>query len=294
MLYRAVGEYDPYISRIGYASSSDGFNFSRRNNPAIFPTEDYEIYGIEDPRATQIGDDIFITYVVLSDYIKSYPKFFSALAVTKDYNKFNKLGIITENFNYNKGVTFFPEKFKLDYNSSSNNIHNTNTNNNNNNNYYLILHRPENRIDLKTIGSGIWLSITNSVPTLNNSMLLLKPEQDWENLKIGTGPSPIKTGKGWLLIYHGVSIDKVYCIGAALLDLKDPRKVIGRTKHPILDPVEKYEKVGDVNNVVYPAGTVIIDNKLVLYYGGADKVCCIASADINELIEYIMKDTTNN
>ena len=94
--------------------------------------------------------------------------------------------------------------------------------------------------------------------------------------------------------YHGVIIDKVYCIDAALLDLKDPRKVIGRTKHPILDPVEKYEKVGDVNNVVYPAGTVIIDNKLVLYYGGADKVCCIASADINELIEYIMKDTTNN
>ena len=102
MLYRAIGEYDNYISRIGYASSSDGFNFSRRNNPAIFPTEEYEIYGMEDPRATQIGDKIFVTYVVLSDYVKSYPKFFSALAVTKDYNKFNKLGIITENFNYNK------------------------------------------------------------------------------------------------------------------------------------------------------------------------------------------------
>ena len=95
-------------------------------------------------------------------------------------------------------------------------------------------------------------------------MLLLKPEQDWENLKIGTGPSPIKTEKGWLLIYHGVSIDRVYCIGAALLDLKDPRKVIGRTKHPILKPVEQYEKLGDVNNVVYPAGTVIIDKKALV------------------------------
>ena len=89
MLYRAIGEYDHYISRIGYASSTDGFNFTRRNNPAIFPTEEYEIYGMEI-RATQIGDEIFISYVVLSDYVKSYPKVFSALAVTKDYKEFNK------------------------------------------------------------------------------------------------------------------------------------------------------------------------------------------------------------
>ena len=90
MLYRAIGEYDHYISIIGYASSIDGFNFTRGNNPAIFPTEEYEIYGMEDPRATPIGDKIFITYVVLSDYVKSYPKVFSVLAVTKNYNKFNK------------------------------------------------------------------------------------------------------------------------------------------------------------------------------------------------------------
>ena len=93
---------------------------------------------MEDPRATQIGDKIFITYVVLSDYVKSYPKVFSALAVTKDYKEFNKLGIITKNFNYNKGITFFPGKFNLDYNLSSNN----------NNTYYLILHRPDISTDL--------------------------------------------------------------------------------------------------------------------------------------------------
>jgi beta-1,2-mannobiose phosphorylase / 1,2-beta-oligomannan phosphorylase len=283
MLYRAIGEYDNYISRIGYASSSDGFNFSRRNNPAIFPTEEYEIYGMEDPRATQIGDKIFVTYVVLSDYVKSFPKVFSALAVTKDYTKFKKLGIITKNFHYNKNVTFFPEKFKLGYNLS-----------NNNNGYYLILHRPDISTDLKTIRRDIWLSITNSVSTLNDSIILLKPEQDWENLKIGTGPSPIKTRKGWLLIYHGVSTDRIYRIGAALLDLKDPRKVIARTKQPLLEPVEKYEKLGDVNNVVFPTGAVVIDKKILLYYGGADKVCCIASANLDELIEYITKDTISD
>jgi predicted GH43/DUF377 family glycosyl hydrolase len=289
MLYRAIGEYDHYISRIGYGSSTDGFNFIRRNNPAIFPTEEYEIYGMEDPRATQIGDEIFISYVVLSDYVKSYPKVFSALAVTKDYKKFNKLGIITKNFNYNKGITFFPGKFKLDYNLSNNN-------NTNNNTYYLILHRPDISIDLnlKTLGRDIYLSITNSLSTLNNSIILLKPEQAWENLKIGTGPSPIKTRKGWLLFYHGVSIDRIYRVGAALLDLKDPRQIIARTKQPLLEPVEKYEKIGDVNNVVFPTGAVVIDDKILLYYGGADKVCCLASANLNELLEYIMKDTISD
>jgi predicted GH43/DUF377 family glycosyl hydrolase len=238
---------------------------------------------MEDPRATQIGDKIFVTYVVLSDYVKSYPKVFSALAVTKDYTKFKKLGIITKNFHYNKNVTFFPEKFKLGYNLS-----------NNNNGYYLILHRPDISTDLKTIRRDIWLSITNSVSTLNNSIILLKPEQDWENLKIGTGPSPIKTRKGWLLFYHGVSTYRIYRIGAALLDLKDPRKVIARTKQPLLEPVEKYEKLGDVNNVVFSTGAVVIDKKILLYYGGADKVCCIASANLDELIEYITKDTISD
>ncbi|MGZ8890913.1 MAG: glycoside hydrolase family 130 protein, partial [Nitrososphaeraceae archaeon] len=147
---------------------------------------------------------------------------------------------------------------------------------------------------LKTIGRDICLSITNSVYSLNNSIILLKPEQPWENLKIGTGPSPIKTSKGWLLFYHGVSIDRIYRVGAALLDLKDPRHVIARTKQPLLAPVEKYEKIGDVNNVVFPTGAVVIDKKILLYYGGADKVCCIASANLNELIEYIMKDTISD
>ena len=284
MLYRAIGEYDLYISRIGYASSTDGFNFIRRHNPAIFPTEEYEIYGMEDPRATQIGDKIFITYVVLSDYVKNHPKVFSALAVTKDYNEFTKLGIITKNFNYNKNVIFFPEKFKIGNNLFFNN-------NNNNNGYYLILHRPDISTDLKTIRRDIWLSITNSVSTLNNSIILLKPEQDWENLKIGTGPSPVKTRKGWLLFYHGVNTDRIYRVGAALLDLEDPRKVIARTKQPLLGPVERYEKIGDVNNVVFPTGAVVIDKQLLLYYGAADKVCCIASANLDELIEYITKDT---
>ena len=285
MLYRAIGEYDYYISRIGYASSSDGFQFNRRNNIAICQTEDYEIYGMEDPRITQIDDKIFITYVVISDYVKNHPKIYSALTVTKDYYKFAKLGIITSNFDNNKDVIFFPEKFNLGYNSSKNGS-------------YLKLHRPsswsESNSHFQSIKPSIWLSISDSEFKLTDSMLLLTPEQDWEKLKIGAGPSPIKTKDGWLLIYHGVNTNRIYRVGAAILDLKDPRKVIARTKTPILEPIEKYEKAGDVTNVVFPTGIAVIDKKLLLYYGGADKVCCVASANIDELIEYIMKDTIGN
>lgn len=280
MLYRAIGEYDHYISRIGYASSSDGLQFDRRHNIAINPTEDYEKNGMEDPRITQIDGKIFVTYVVLSEYVKNHPKIFSALAVTKNYDEFNKIGIITKDFDNNKDVIFFPDKFKVNSDFS-------------NNSSFLILHRPTSlsNPDYQLSRPSIWLSISDSESTLTNSILLLKPEQDWENLKIGAGPSPIKTKKGWLLIYHGVSTDKIYRAGAALLDLDDPRKVIARTKQPILEPVEDYEKIGDVNNVVFPTGTVVIDKKLLLYYGGADRVCCVASASIDELVEHILKDS---
>jgi predicted GH43/DUF377 family glycosyl hydrolase len=281
MLYRAIGEYDHYISRIGYASSSDGFQFDRRPNIAIRPTEDYEKYGMEDPRITQIDDKIFVTYVVLSEYVKHHPKIFSALAVTKNYDEFDKLGIITKNFENNKDVIFFPDKFKImDYDFSDNSS-------------FLILHRPTSlsNPDYQISRPSIWLSISNTESSLSNSVLLLKPEQDWENLKVGAGPSPIKTKEGWLLIYHGVSADKVYRAGAALLDLDDPRKVIARTRQPILEPEEDYEKIGDVNNVVFPTGTVLIDKKIFLYYGAADRVCCVASASLDELIEQILKDS---
>lgn len=280
MLYRAIGEYDHYISRIGYASSSDGLQFDRRHNIAINPTEDYEKNGMEDPRITQIDGKIFVTYVVLSEYVKNHPKIFSALAVTKNYDEFDKVGIITKDFDNNKDVIFFPDKFKVNSDFP-------------NNSSFLILHRPTSlsNPDYQLSRPSIWLSISDSESTLTNSILLLKPEQDWENLKIGAGPSPIKTKKGWLLIYHGVSTDKIYRAGAALLDLDDPRKVIARTKQPILEPVEDYEKIGDVNNVVFPTGTVVIDKKLLLYYGGADRVCCVASASIDELVEHILKDS---
>jgi predicted GH43/DUF377 family glycosyl hydrolase len=102
-------------------------------------------------------------------------------------------------------------------------------------------------------------------------MILLEPREDWEALKIGAGTPPIRTKKGWLIIYHGVSADKVYRAGAALLDLKNPTKILGRTKSPILEPKETYERYGDVDNVVFPSAACVIDGVLFVYYGGPTK-----------------------
>ncbi|MDQ4013991.1 MAG: glycosidase, partial [Thermoproteota archaeon] len=109
-------------------------------------------------------------------------------------------------------------------------------------------------------------------------------------LKVGAGIPPIKTKKGWLVIYHGVSRDKVYSAGAALLDLARPSRIVGRTRSPILEPEEPYERFGDVNNVVFPTGACVVNKELYVYYGGADKVCCLATANLDALVEHILKE----
>ncbi len=119
----------------------------------------------------------------------------------------------------------------------------------------------------------------------------MEPKELWEQLKIGPGPPPIKTNKGWLLVYHGVeklNDKKNYRIGAAILGLSDLR-VIARTKYPILEPEEEYEKRGHVNNVVFPTGMVVIKDKLYVYYGAADTSCCLATIGLNEILNNILR-----
>ncbi|MGG6460457.1 MAG: glycosidase [Candidatus Eiseniibacteriota bacterium] len=275
MLYRAIGEYENYVSRIGYAESNDGLSFNRRKEVAISPILDYERYGIEDPRLTIIDNQIYVTYVVLSDYVKSRPSASTALAVTDDFYHYERLGIITFPGSDNKDAVLFPK-----FNGESNDKPSK----------YMLLHRPSKWVgsQFDTERPSIWISEGDSVTNFFNHSLLAKPERRWEALKIGVGVSPVKTTKGWLVIYHGVSMEKVYSAGAILVDLKDPHKILGRTKEPILTPTENYEKNGDVNNVVFPTGACILDGNLFVYYGGADKVCCLATIDLDSLLDYLL------
>jgi beta-1,2-mannobiose phosphorylase / 1,2-beta-oligomannan phosphorylase len=273
MLYRAIGEYEDYVSRIGYASSNDGLSFTRRKEVAITPEVDYEMYGIEDPRIMTIEEETYVTYVVLSNYVKNNPSISTALAKTDDFSHYKRLGIITIPGSEDKDVVLFPK-----FNGESGFQR------------YMMLHRPSNWVgpQYNTERPSIWIAEGDSVTNFEKHLPLVKPEQSWEALKIGVGVSPIKTKKGWLVIYHGVSTDHVYSAGAFLLDIKEPHKILGRTKRPLLTPEEDYEIMGDVNNVVFPTGACVLDSKLFVYYGGADKVCCVATVDLQDLLDYLL------
>ena len=273
MLYRAIGEYDNYVSRIGYASSNDGLSFTRRKEVAICPEVDYESYGMEDPRLMTIEEETYVTYVVLSNYVKNNPSISTALAKTDNFSHYERLGIITIPGSEDKDVVLFP-KFREGASS------------------YMMLHRPSTWVgpEYNTDRPSIWIAEGDSITNFKKHSRLVKPEQSWEALKIGVGVPPIRTEKGWLVIYHGVSLDHVYSAGALLLDITEPRKILGRTKAPLLTPEEDYEIKGDVNNVVFPTGACILDNKLFVYYGAADKVCCVATVELQEILDYLLSD----
>jgi len=218
MLYRAIGEYENYVSRIGYASSSDGFIFTKNKEPVLFPELDYERFGIEDPRLISVDNKIYVTYVVLSDYVKNNPSVSTALATTENFSYYERLGIVTLPGSQDKDVVLFPRTI------ADSKIQR-----------YMLLHRPSAWVGPKhnTEKPSIWISEGDSVTNYYNHSLLIKPEENWEALKIGAGVPPIKTEKGWLVIYHGVNEKHVYSAGALLLDLEIPTKILGRTRTPI-------------------------------------------------------------
>jgi beta-1,4-mannooligosaccharide/beta-1,4-mannosyl-N-acetylglucosamine phosphorylase len=114
----------------------------------------------------------------------------------------------------------------------------------------------------------------------------------WESTKVGAGPTPIETPEGWLLIYHGVLTScngYVYSMGAALLDLDQPWKVIARSRDYLLSPQVQYEQVGDVPNVAFPCAALVDAgrDRLTIYYGGADTVVCMAHGSLSEVIEFV-------
>jgi beta-1,2-mannobiose phosphorylase / 1,2-beta-oligomannan phosphorylase len=118
---------------------------------------------------------------------------------------------------------------------------------------------------------------------------IMKPQEWWEKRKIGIGPPPIRTPEGWLMIYHGVDDNYVYRAGAALADLDDPQKILARSKTPILEPREPYEKYGFVPDVVFPEAAMVLDSDLYVFYGAADTVSCVATTRLDELLRWLVQ-----
>jgi len=256
-------------SILGLARSEDGFKFEVDAQPFMTPAKsgifsEYEEYGVEDPRITKIENKFYITYSAYSRYGVRI-----GLAVTEDFISIDRLSMITQS-DY-RNVVLFPEKIK---------------------GRYVRLDRPHTDIS----PWSIWISYSPDLIYWGESKQIIRPmSYHWDEMKVGPGAPPFKTSKGWLSIIHGVFSTMsggIYRLGVALHSLDDPSKLLGVADSWILQPDEPYEITGYVNNVVFTCGAVPEDNGTVkIYWGGADSVMCVGTANINELVDLCLNNS---
>jgi len=267
ILYRAQGVRGG-VSRIGYASTRDGFKIEERLSYPVLESEtgnDFESKGCEDPRITRIDDEFYVCYTAYGDFpgmtrrISSIQIGIRKIKVEDFLNKRWKWSKPFYPFPGvdNKNAFIFPEKFK---------------------GKWVMYHR---------IPPHIWIAYSDDLINWSDLKIVMSPKEEWEYFKLGSAGPAMKTDEGWLLIYHAADRDVKYRLGVALIDPENPERIIRRGKRPILEPEEDYEKNGVVPDVVFSCGSVIIDDTVYLYYGGADTVLCVATAKLKEILDFL-------
>ena len=242
------------ISHLRLARSKDGINFEIEDTPSIFPANYYESFGIEDPRISLIDGVYYISYVAVCPFGVT-----TCLISTKDFKSFRRHGVIFGP--ENKDVALFPEKIE---------------------GKFYVLHRPVSPLFKK---QDVWLADSPNLSAWGNHHHLFGPRiQCWDQAKVGAGSVPIKIEQGWLEVYHGADRSSRYCLGAVLLDSKEPWKVVARSKEPIFEPQTDYECNGFFGNVVFSCGLLFEDEKLRIYYGAADSTVCYAELLLKDVI----------
>ena len=251
--------------------SKDGINWEIEDEPIKFEGADEEILKREyryDPRVCFIEDRYYITWC------NGYHGPTIGIAYTFDFKKFVQLENAYLPFNRN-GV-LFPRKI---------------------NGLYMMLNRPSD--NGHTPFGDIFISQSKDMEFWGRHRHVMGTIKDdisaWQSTKIGPGPIPIETNEGWLMIYHGVintCNGFVYRMGAALLDLNEPWKVLARSKNYIMAPWEQYECMGDVPNVVFPCAALHDkeSGKIAIYYGCADTVTGLAFTTVDRLLDYVKKN----
>jgi predicted GH43/DUF377 family glycosyl hydrolase len=243
------------------AKSDDGKKFIVDDKPCLSPEDHGEFnelteWGIEDPRIVHIGSKYLITY---TGYSKHLP--LVILAETTDFKQYKIIGPITEPSN--KDCAIFPEKID---------------------GYYWKMDRPS--VDKHNF---VWLNRSKDLVHWGAFKYMVGPMPGtWAADKIGGSTPPVRTDKGWLFLFHGVrgfGISNIYKIGVMLSDLEKPWIVKHFSKEPILAPDKDYERVGDVQNVVFTNGWIIEESGDVkIYYSGADTNICLAETSVNYLL----------
>lgn len=243
------------LSHLRVARSKDGIRFDVEPQPALFPEHALEAWGIEDPRVTQIGDVYYITYSAASAHGVGV-----GLAETRDFRTFKRRGMMLAP--ENKDVMIFPEKM---------------------NGKYYALHRPVP----KAFGAPeMWIAESPDLDHWGNHRFLMGlSSQGWDSARMGGGAVPIRTDRGWLVLYHGADSKHRYCMGAALLDLEDPGKVIARSSVPVLEPEAPYEVNGFFGKVVFSCGALLRDGTVRMYYGAADEVMAVADIPLETIFD---------
>lgn len=253
--------YITTLSHFCLASSTDGVQFTIHDDKRLFGQGPYENFGIEDARVAQIGKSYYLTYTAVSD--NGYGV---GLISTSDWETFKRHGIIISG--PNKDCAIFEEKV-----GSS----------------YWCLHRPSMDI---CGGNYIWLAESEDLRFWGNHRCIARTRPGrWDGERIGAGAAPVKTDHGWLAIYHGADTSNSderyhrYCLGALLLDLNDPSRVIARSDEPIMEPLAEYEQSGFSDRVVFANGHIRDGDTVTLYYGAADRVICGAKLSITEILK---------
>lgn len=248
-------DYLTTISHLRLMSSTDGIKFTEATfNATLFGNNELERYGIEDCRVAKIEDIYYLTYTAVSESGVGV-----GLRTTRDWKNFENGGLILPP--HNKDCAIFEQKI---------------------NQKFYALHRPSS---VEIGGNYIWLAESNDSRQWGNHRCLIKTRPGmWDSARVGAGGAPIKTDQGWLAIYHGANEQHRYCLGAFLMDIGDPAKVLARTNHPIMVPTEAYELSGFFGYVVFTNGHVINGDELTVYYGAADEFVCGAKFSIAEIL----------
>jgi beta-1,2-mannobiose phosphorylase / 1,2-beta-oligomannan phosphorylase len=243
------------LSHLRLASSQDGIHFQAEETPTLLGDGELESFGIEDCRVTEIEGIYYLTYTAVSD--NGYGV---GLMSTKDWKHFTRHGMMLAP--NNKDCALFPEQVG---------------------DKYFAIHRPTLPGGLG--GNYIWTSTSPDLLHWGHHKCIAKTRPGmWDSVRIGAGAAPTRTSRGWLEIYHGANEQNRYCLGALLLDLNDPTKVIARSQEPIMEPLAEYETKGFFSSVVFTNGVVENGDQLTVYYGAADLVVCGATFSVNEIL----------
>jgi predicted GH43/DUF377 family glycosyl hydrolase len=244
------------MSHLRLVVSEDGIHFREDPSyPAILGQGELEAYGIEDCRVVRIDATYYLTYTQVSAHGVGV-----GLRSTKDWRDIRQHGMILPP--HNKDCAIFGEQIG---------------------GKYYALHRPSSPA---LGGSYIWLTESPDLVHWGSHWCLAHSRSGmWDAARVGAGAAPIRTPVGWLEIYHGADANHRYCLGALLLDLEAPWKIVARSREPIMEPVADYERTGFFGNVVFTNGHVVDGDTLTLYYGASDSVICGARFSIEEILQ---------